>query len=33
MGLSRQIDDEWFRSVPWLASIAASILRLFAPML
>ena len=33
MGLSREIDDEWFRSVPWIASIAASLLRLFAPML
>lgn len=33
IGLSREIDDAWFRSVPWLTSIAASLLRLFAPML
>ncbi|MDY3618331.1 cardiolipin synthase [Agathobaculum sp.] len=30
---SRQIDDEWLRRVPWLRSIAASVLRLFAPLL
>lgn len=33
IGLSREIDTEWFRNVPWISSIAASILRLFAPML
>ncbi|MGI6181727.1 MAG: phospholipase D-like domain-containing protein, partial [Agathobaculum sp.] len=30
---SRQIDDEWLRRVPWLRSVAASVLRLFAPLL
>ena len=30
---SRQIDDEWLRKVPWLRSIASSVLRLFAPLL
>ena len=33
IGMSREIDDAWFRNVPWLASIAASVLRLFAPMM
>ena len=33
IGLSREIDADWFRGVPWISSIAASILRLFAPML
>lgn len=30
---SREIDRNWFRQVPWVASIAASVMRLFAPML
>lgn len=30
---SRLIDDEWLRRVPWLRSVAASVLRLFAPLL
>lgn len=33
MAQSRPIDDEWFRHVPWLSSILASIMRLFAPLL
>ena len=33
IGMSREIDDAWFRNVPWIASIAASVLRLFAPMM
>lgn len=33
MAVSRPINEEWLRRVPWLTSIAASILRLFAPML
>lgn len=33
IGLSRQIDEDWFLGVSWLSSIVASILRLFAPML
>ena len=30
---SRQIDDEWLHHVPWMRSVAASVLRLFAPLL
>ncbi len=30
---SRKINAEWLRKVPWLQSITASILRLFAPLL
>lgn len=30
---SREIDDEWLRRVPWIRSVAASVLRLFAPLL
>lgn len=30
---SREIDEEWIRRMPWPASIAASILRLLAPLL
>ncbi len=33
MGQSRLIDQEWFRHVPWISSILASIIRLFAPLL
>lgn len=33
IGLSREIDADWFRNVPWISSVIASILRLFAPML
>lgn len=33
INVSRQIDEEWLRRVPWLRSIAASVLRLFAPLL
>lgn len=33
VAVSREIDDEWLRSVPWLRSITASVLRLFAPLL
>ena len=33
MAQSRPINDEWFRHVPWLSSILASIMRLFAPLL
>jgi len=33
MAVSREIDEEWLRRVSWAASIAASVLRLFAPML
>ncbi|MCQ5128466.1 cardiolipin synthase [Butyricicoccus faecihominis] len=29
----RIVDDAWLRRVPWLRSIAASVLRLFAPLL
>ena len=33
INVSRRIDDAWLRRVPWLRSIAASVLRLFAPLL
>ena len=33
MGLSREIDLAWVRRTPWIQSIAASLLRLFAPLL
>ena len=33
INLSRRIDDMWLHKVPWLRSIAASVLRLFAPLL
>ncbi len=33
MGHSRLVDDDWFASIPWLSSVTASILRIFAPML
>ena len=33
IGMSREIDEDWFRNVPWISSVIASILRLFAPML
>ncbi len=33
INVSRQIDDEWLHRVPWIRSIAASVLRLFAPLL
>ncbi|WP_281692869.1 cardiolipin synthase [Agathobaculum desmolans] len=33
INVSRQIDDLWLHKVPWLRSIAASVLRLFAPLL
>lgn len=33
MGMSREIDTEWLRRTPWIASILASLLRLFAPLL
>ncbi len=33
INVSRQIDNAWLHKVPWLRSIAASILRLFAPLL
>ena len=33
INVSRRIDDMWLHKVPWLRSIAASVLRLFAPML
>lgn len=33
IGLSREIDEEWFSHVSWFSSIAASVLRLFAPIL
>ena len=33
INVSRQIDSAWLRKVPWVRSIAASILRLFAPLL
>ncbi len=33
IGISREIDSDWFRGVPWVTSICASVLRLFAPML
>lgn len=33
IGMSREVDGDWFRNVPWISSIVGSILRLFAPML
>ena len=33
INVSRAINDAWLRRVPWLQSIAASVLRLFAPLL
>ena len=33
INVSRRIDDEWLRRVPWIRSITASVLRLFAPLL
>ena len=33
INVSRKIDDVWLHKVPWLRSIAASVLRLFAPLL
>ncbi len=33
IGSSVKINDAWLHSVPWLRSIAASVLRLFAPLL
>lgn len=33
INVSRRIDDVWLHKVPWLRSIAASVLRLFAPLL
>ena len=33
MAVSREIDEEWLRRVSWPTSIAASLLRLFAPLL
>ena len=33
MAVSREIDEDWLRHVSWPTSIAASLLRLFAPML
>ena len=33
VNVSRRIDDEWLRRVPWIRSIMASVLRLFAPLL
>ncbi len=30
---SREIDQDWFRHVPWVSSVMASILRLLSPML
>ena len=33
MAVSREIDEDWLRRVSWPTSIAASVLRLFAPML
>ena len=33
INVSRQIDDAWLHRVPWIRSIAASVLRLFAPLL
>ena len=33
INVSRQIGEAWLRKVPWLQSIAASVLRLFAPLL
>ena len=33
INVSRRIDDAWLHKVPWVRSIAASVLRLFAPLL
>lgn len=33
LNVCRQIDEAWLHKVPWLRSIAASVLRLFAPLL
>lgn len=33
MGMSREIDSDWVRRTPWISSIIASLLRLFAPLL
>ena len=33
MGMSREIDLDWVRRTPWIVSILASLLRLFAPLL
>ena len=33
INVSRQITDEWLHKIRWLRSIAASVLRLFAPLL
>lgn len=33
IGMSREIDDEWFRGISWPASILASLLRVLAPLL
>lgn len=33
INVSRQIDDAWLHHMSWLSSIAASVLRLFAPLL
>lgn len=33
LGQSREIDDDWFRHVPWISSILASVLRLLSPLL
>ena len=33
INVSRRIDDAWLHKVPWLRSIVASVLRLFAPLL
>lgn len=33
LSMSRRITEEWLNNVPWLRSIASSILRLFAPLL
>ena len=30
---SREIDGEWFRHVPWISSVLASVLRLLSPLL
>ena len=33
LNVCRQIDEAWLHKVPWIRSIAASVLRLFAPLL
>lgn len=33
MGMSREIDETWFKNISWPVSILASLLRLFAPLL